>query len=406
MTTKNPDLFNQNNFLAGLPLRRQSFLASKMVRVEFTPGAHIIQQGQPGHFLGFIERGQVLQENGKTRSRVLTAGDHFGSEMLRFGKDSSYTLTAQTRTTLLILNRADWLTPSSSLKSRASTFRLPELSRSAMISLLAVIISAMVIMILGPNLLDHANNTLPEQFLDRGRPDLAERYLQFAIGLEPESARLYGDLADILISQSKNQEAIEAYQEALKLDEYLPWIHNNLGVLLLEQDFYALAAEHFQLALELDPENTAVYQNLGNAYYAQDQWKATANAYQKALELDFTLLNTKAAWAGLILYEHRMVEARLVWEDVLITDPRHPLALQGLGVVSLLEGDPALAMMYFDAANYLDPDDPTLHLYTGMALKELDRPQEAAKEFQLILTLDAEPELEELAAVLLEVVLE
>ena len=93
--------------------------------------------------------------------------------------------------------------------------------------------------------------------------------------------------------------------------------------------------------------------------------------------MDFTLLETKAAWAGLILNERRLVEARLVWEDVLLADPRHPLALQGLGVVSLLEEDPILAMLYFDAAQYLNPDDIAMHLYIGLALEALDRPLDA-----------------------------
>jgi tetratricopeptide (TPR) repeat protein len=117
-------------------------------------------------------------------------------------------------------------------------------------------------------------------------------------------------------------------------------------------------------------------------------------------------VDTKAAWAGLILNENRFVEARLVWEDVIKANPRHPLALQGLGVVSLLEGDPALAMMYFDAARYFYPEDPTLRFYIGMAMEELKRPDEAAAAYQYVIDKGADPDLVHLADSLLEVVLE
>ena len=83
----------------------------------------------------------------------------------------------------------------------------------------------------------------------KGRADQAEDYLQFAVRLQPESAQLYGNLGDILASQGKGQEAIAAYENALALDEYLPWIHNNLGVLLLEGNQLIMAVEEFQAAI-------------------------------------------------------------------------------------------------------------------------------------------------------------
>jgi tetratricopeptide (TPR) repeat protein len=223
---------------------------------------------------------------------------------------------------------------------------------------------------------------------------------------QPDSALNFGYLGDILILEGKDQEAIQAYQQALELDEYLPWIQNNLGVLLLKGDQYEDAADHFQQAIELSPQNVTAFVNLGSAYYAQEDWEAAAAAYGNALDLDFSLQDTKAAWAGLILSESRLVEARLVWEYVLLENPRHPLALQGLGVVSMLEGDPTLAMMYLDAARYLQPENPALYLYIGMALEELEKPAEAAEAYQFAVKHGSNAELVSLAGALLEVVLE
>jgi cytochrome c-type biogenesis protein CcmH/NrfG len=395
---------DNNGLLKELPPRRRRFLESRMKKVQFAPGTRIIEQGQTGDFLGIVEIGQVKLENGRAQARTLAPGDSFGSEMLRFGKPSAYTITAQTDTVLQVLDRADWLSPSPPPQPRTLSSGMPRLKKSGRVALFSSLILAMVVLVLGPTLLDYSNARLPDRLAETGRYDQAQGYLEFAIRLQPDSANLYGKLGDILALQEQDQDAIEAYQQAITLDEYLPWIHNNLGVLLLEEGFYALARDHFQRALELNPENTSAFQNLGNAYYAQDQWQATADAYQKALELDFTLLDTKAAWAGLILYENRLVEARLVWEDVLQADPRHPLALQGLGIVALLEDDPSLALMYLDAARYLNPGDPITYLYIGMAWEVLDKPEEAAEEYQYVLESGTDPELLGLATALLEVV--
>lgn len=390
-------LFNE------LPARRLDFLASKLRKQVYAPGEQIIRAGRSGHFLGIIESGEVTLEMSPGQSLRASSGQVLGSEMLLDGNPSEFTITAQAETVVWILDRADWQAPS---PPRPKYRPILHLKRQIWVTLVAALALAIIVLTLGPSVLDWANNTLPNRLVQKGRADQAENYLRFAVRLQPRSARLYGMLGDILVLQEKDQDAIEVYEQALILDEYLPWIHNNLGVVLIKEDQTSLALDHFQSAVELNPLNTVTYRNLGNAYYSQENWDAAAEAYKDALELDFTLSETKAAWAGLILNESRLVEARLVWEDVLRADPRHALALQGLGVVSLLEEDPGLAMIYFDAAQYLDPLDINMHLYIGMALEALDRPKEAAAEYRYVIETGKDPDLISLADSLLEIVLE
>ncbi|RLD75014.1 MAG: hypothetical protein DRJ15_17605 [Bacteroidetes bacterium] len=393
-------------FFEELPSSRRRYLESLVKIVIFPPGAQIIKKGQAGNFLGVIENGKVEQENIQGETRTLTDRDYFGSEMIRYGKKSAYTVTALTETIVSVLHRNDWLSPSPPTPPRPIIISKPLLKKGGWIGLISILVLAVTFFTLGLSLLETANNSLPNRFVESERPDLAEDYLKFVLLLQPESAKVYGLLGDIQAIQGKGEEAIESYQQAITLDEYLPWIHNNLGVLLLENDSAELAEDHFLLALNLNPFNTDIYQNLGNAYYEQGRWKLAATAYQNALELDFSLLDTKAAWAGLILNESRLVEARLVWQDVLLENPRNLQALQGLGVISLLEDDPSLSMMYLDAARYLNPGDPTMHLYIGMALEALEKPAEAAQEYQFVAETGSDPELVSLADALLEIVLD
>lgn len=400
-----PDL-KEIGFLRELPEKRRLFLVSRLKTRRYPAGTQILKQGSRGGLLGILESGELLLENPNSQPRTLQPGDHFGSAMLLYDKSCGFTVTAKTDTTLWVLDRKDWLAPTVTPPPPKKPLLKPRQVRALVVGSILVAALVMSVWILGPSLIDRATTTLPKRWADSGRAAWAEKYLQVLTRWQPGSALNFGYLGDILVLEGRDQEAIQIYQRALELDEYLPWIHNNLGVLLLEGDQPAQAAEHFQAAIDLSPQNVTAYVNLGSAYYAQEDWEAAAAAYGNALELDFSLQDTKAAWAGLILSESRLVEARLVWEYVLLENPRHPLALQGLGVVSLLEGDPTLAMMYLDAARYLQPENPALYLYAGMALEALEKPAQAAEAYQFAAENGTNSDLVSLAKALLEVVLD
>ena len=393
-----------NGFFGQLPEKRRNYLASKLKRVEFSPGTQIIKKGRSGHFLGFLESGRLLLENGRSQSRILTSGGYFGDEMLRYGKPSEFTITSQSDAVVWVLNRSDWQTPIPSSETRKRIFVKPWLGKKGWIALILVLSLALILVTLGPSLLEYSNNALPTRLVESGRFDLAESYLRTVLKIQPRSALVYGELGDILAIQEKENEAIEVYQQALTLDEYLPWIHNNLGVILLENGETDLAIDHFLKAINLDTENTETYRNLGNAYFARGDWIAAANAYQEALDLDSTHLETKADWAGLNLYGSQLADAKAAWEEVLLEKPRHLKALQGLGVISLLDQDPEQAYLYLDAARFIDSENLNTRLYLGMVLEELDMPAEAAAEYKFVLDSGSDPELSRLADTFLEVV--
>jgi len=389
-------------FFAKLPPKKRQYLVSKLKRFVFPPGKRIIREGRSGHFLGFLEKGQLILESSKNPTRRVTSGRHFGSEMLLEGKPSAYTITAKTDITVWVLHRSAWLAASSPPQTKSTPTRQTRSSRAGILFLVISVFLSMVFLVLGPNLLENANQSIRVLLVDTGRPDLAEGYLRFVLDWQPGSARLYQDLGDILFRQGKNPEAIEAYQQAITLDEYIPWAHNNLGVVLLSQDQADLAADQFQMALNLDPANAETYHNLGNAYYQLEQWESAASAYQRALEIDPDLLDVKAAWAATMLKEDRLKEAREEWEAILLEDPGYLLAIQGLGVVSVLEENPAQALPYLEEAQAADPEDPTTRLYLGLALQMLERPSEAAAEFEFVLEKGVDPALQQLAITYLQ----
>lgn len=400
-----PDLQNIAIF-SEMPTKKRRFLEANLKRFEFAPGKRIIQQGRSGQFLGILESGQVVLESTHSQTRTLTTGQFFGSEMLCYGKPSAFNITTLSETTIWVLDRTDWQAANSSPHARKSSATMTHWKKVGLLLLVMIISLAMVGFILGPPLLEDANHTLPRLIADAGRPDLAEEYLWLVIRWQPETARVYADLGEILFLQGKEEEAIMAYQQAVSLDEYLPWIHNNLGVLLLDQGAANQAVDHLQTALNLNPGNADAYHNLGNAYYSLGQWEAAAKAYQRALDLDPNQLDIKAARAGIALNEGRLDEAREAWEEILAEEPQHLLAQKSLGVIAVLEEDPAQALPYLEAVRTSDPEDVTTRLYIGLALEALDRPAEAAAELKYAVEKGSDPELLKLAETHLQMIQE
>ena len=273
--------------------------------------------------------------------------------------------------------------------------------------LLAIpIVLIMFVGVLGPTLLESATKILPEALLENGRADLAESYLNFVKRLRPESARVQARIGDLYALQDLDQQAVDAYQIALEIDEYQPAVHNNLGVILLEEGEVDQAVYHFRMAASLNPLQAEPFRNLGNAYYSLELWEEAAGIYQQALDLDANLLDSKAAWAGINLSENNLTAARQAWEEVLQQDPRSALALEGLGVVALLNDQPEQALNYLQAALFLDEDNPGTHLYLGLSLEELERSGEAEDAYQYVIDNSQDPEIIRLAESLLEVLQE
>jgi len=400
-----PDL-QEITLLGKLPHRRRNYLVSNLIRVEFPAGSRIIDPGQKGDFLGIIGTGELQEMQQDDGTRVLTRGDTFGSFMLLEGQPSQTAVTAVSHAVVWILRRSVWLSPNPGTPSRVLPTHSPQRTRLNYGLLAIPIVLIMFLGVLGPTLLESATKNLPETLLERGRAELAESYLLFVKRLRPESAQVQARIGDLYALQDLDQQAIDAYQTALEIDEYQPAVHNNLGVILLEEGKIDQAVYHFRMSASLNPLQAEPFRNLGNAYYSLELWEEAAGIYQQALDLDANLLDSKAAWAGITLSENNLTAARQAWEEVLLEDPRSSLALEGLGVVSLLNDQPEKALNYLQAALFLDEDSPGIHLYLGLTLEEMDRLQEAEDAYQYVIENSRDPEMTRLAESLLGVLWE
>ena len=130
-----------------------------------------------------------------------------------------------------------------------------------------------------------------DAYLDGLRYGREERYeeaiaaYQQAIKLDPKKANYYYELGKIYRKQERYEEAIAAYQQAIQLDPKNARYHYELGEVYRKQERYEEAIAAYQQATNLDPKDTFSHYELGNIYRKQERYEEAIAAYQKAAQL-------------------------------------------------------------------------------------------------------------------------
>jgi tetratricopeptide (TPR) repeat protein len=89
-------------------------------------------------------------------------------------------------------------------------------------------------------------------------------------------------------------EAMKAYQMALRLDSHNADALNNIGAVYHAKRDYRAAAKYYKKALKYKPRSAAVYCNLGTTYFADHKYKDAEKAYGHAFALDPNAFNHDA----------------------------------------------------------------------------------------------------------------
>lgn len=416
-----PDLPKLPAF-SGLKPTAIEYLRSRLVQREIPPGVLILHHAAQGALLAIITAGQVSLKSPDGAERRLGAGDVFGEAMLVQGLPSPYEVRAVQTSTIWLLSRSDWLAVASQRSPRTESpethnpsKHAPDLPEPAKVDqvppvprqphrpwigrwvLLAAACLILSGLILGPTLVNTGGRFLAIRALEGGRPREAADILMLALRLQPDSASLHDAYGYVNYYRGDFAAARDQFEIAARLDPGLASALHNLGAVLLAQNMPNEAITKFKAVVALDPGNAAAYRNLGDAHLLAGHRADAAAAYQRAWSLDPALLEARVRWAALILDQGRGQEAREAWLEIIRQQPGHADALLGLGAVSLLEGRPAAALIHLQAARAVNPSDPLVRLYLGLSLQALDRPEQAAAEFEQVLALSREPALVDLA---------
>lgn len=248
----------------------------------------------------------------------------------------------------------------------------------------------------------------------------AEADYRAVLQREPDNASLHYTLGDLLARyREKHAEAIPPLKRAIELEADFPEAYRSLGLAYLGTGNNDEAVDAFVEALKLRPNDSDVFSTLwdlygktqkfeeGLAVYDRILEKAPENflgrwhrafiyeqqsRYDEALAECRALLEEREDWtdvrsfmAKIHLKQERPKDAIDAWTRVLEAEPENTEAYEGmLGIARSRgeAGDYEASLQVFDALIRLFPEDPTLRADRALTLYNMDRPDEAIRAYE------------------------
>ena len=127
--------------------------------------------------------------------------------------------------------------------------------------------------------------------------------------------------------------AVEAYSQAIRIDEARPLSHYNLGVCMHSQGKIGEALKSFLRAAELDPSHIGAAYNIGVMYQELGELTAAANSYREVLEVDPYHADARLNYCTLLSAVGEFSTSERCYLDLLAIHPafvRGMVALAGL----------------------------------------------------------------------------
>ncbi len=158
-----------------------------------------------------------------------------------------------------------------------------------------------------------------------------ERHLQ-----PQDKSASWNGLGDVYRAQQQYDKAVDAYQNAIKLNPADGWPHHNLGYVYKIQEKYHQAITSYQQAIDLFDanENKAIsWNNLGNVYSALRRYQDAINAYQQSIELNPDYALPWNSLGEVYRRQQRPDEAIRAFKQALKRDSGYVLAWTNLGDV-------------------------------------------------------------------------
>jgi protein O-mannosyl-transferase len=198
-----------------------------------------------------------------------------------------------------------------------------------------------------------------------------EDLLRNAIAAAPKNHLAHFNLACLLLSKGKMDEAITEYSEALRILPNTPLFQNGLGTALLGRGRIAEAVLHLKTAVRLAPNSVEALTNLGSALRQQGEWDEALDTLQKALKLK----PVPEAYHNLGLLfaaKGRFQEAIPHYEQALHLRPSDGRIHNDLAAALYSLGQTEKAMYHISEAMRLSPGNPEVVQNFYFLTKELE----------------------------------
>ncbi len=237
--------------------------------------------------------------------------------------------------------------------------------------------------------LDHAadtselENLLAEALVGRGDPDKAADEYRRAIALDPKDENNYLDFASLCIDHHAYDDGMKVIVAGLQLDPRSERLVFMRGILNALEDKTDLAEKDFEQAAAFAPQRNDGAIGLGAIYLQQGNSEEAIKLIRRQLARTpndpslLSLLGDSLIASGAHPGEAAYGQAQHALEESIKLNSGLCLPHVSLGSIYLQEGRNADAVLQFEAARRIDPNENSAYSHLAVAYRRLGQPEKA-----------------------------
>ncbi len=228
-----------------------------------------------------------------------------------------------------------------------------------------------------------AQNNLAIHLLHSGRPDEAIQHFEEALRLDPNYAEAHYNLGNALFREGRMEEARGHYERALQLIPEFAAARYNFAILLLRAGEVPAALEQLERAIRIDPRMAAARQLLGETLLRAGRPEDAFEQLEAAIELQPTASKPYGRLSAAYFQVGRLDEASQQAKRLSATDPKSAVVQTEAGKILSALGKDADARAFFEKAVQLDPQNAEAHYNLGntmLAVRQIDEAMEQYRQ--------------------------
>ncbi len=212
---------------------------------------------------------------------------------------------------------------------------------------------------------------LGEKFLEKQKWDEAANAYNQAIKVNQNFSWSYYKLGQALAQLQRWDEAIQAYYKAIKLNPDFPWSYHHLGNALVKVEKWSEAIIAYRQIIKINPHSYWDYHKLGEALVKVGEFEEAIASYQTAIKLNPEIKGTYQKLADIFFEVGNLTAAETAYRQAIKLNPEVVLYRQCWGDVLLKQKrfDEAIAI-YLEVAK-IRPNLTWMHRRLGDAFAQV-----------------------------------
>ncbi len=221
-----------------------------------------------------------------------------------------------------------------------------------------------------------------DRLFDQKQYEEALKAYEEALRFDPRYVAAYNEKGNTLLSLNRFEEALKAYEEEIRLDPKYVYGHNGKGLALKGLGRYAEALREYEDAIKVDPRYVSTYLNKGDALLYLKRYEEALKAYEEAIQLDRRYVAAYNAKGITLEVLGRYEEALATYEKVIQLDPGYVSAYRNKGDVLQELKQYEKALRAYEEAIQLDQGYVAAYNGKGNTLQALSRYKEALEVYE------------------------